>query len=66
MVFGLPGRSYLDALADVIKLPPDYPVLILTSLNDEKKLSSIRARACGYLFKTALTDAIVETIQDAL
>jgi DNA-binding NarL/FixJ family response regulator len=66
MDVGLPGRSGLDALADVIALAPDCRVVILTVFEDEKKISdSIRAGACGYLLKTAMPDDIVEAIHEA-
>lgn len=66
MDVGLPGRSGLDALADVITLAPDCRVVILTVFEDEKKISdSIRAGACGYLLKTAMPDDIVGAIHEA-
>jgi len=66
MDVGLPGRSGLDALADVIALAPDCRVVILTVFEDEKKISSaIRAGACGYLLKTARPDDIVAAIHEA-
>ena len=66
MDVGLPGRSGLDALADVLSLAPDCRVVILTVFEDENKIAdSIRAGACGYLLKTALPDDIVEAIHEA-
>ena len=66
MDVGLPGRSGLDALADVIELAPECRVVILTVFEDEKKISdAIRAGACGYLLKTARPDDIVEAIHEA-
>ena len=66
MDVGLPGRSGLEALADVIKLAPDCRVVILTVFEDEKKISAaISAGACGYLVKTARPEQIVEAIHEA-
>ncbi|MES2980851.1 MAG: response regulator transcription factor [Verrucomicrobiota bacterium] len=66
MDVGLPGRSGLDALADVIALAPDCRVVILTVFEDEKKISeSIRKGACGYLLKSAHPDDIVKAIHEA-
>lgn len=66
MDVGLPGRSGLEALEDVIKLAPDCRVVILTVFEDERKISAaISAGACGYLVKTALPDEIVAAIHEA-
>jgi DNA-binding NarL/FixJ family response regulator len=66
MDVGLPGRSGLDALADVVALAPDCRVVILTVFEDEKKISAaIAAGACGYLLKTARPDDIVAAIHEA-
>jgi DNA-binding NarL/FixJ family response regulator len=66
MDVGLPGRSGLEALADVIKLAPDCRIVILTIFEDEKKISAaIGAGACGYLVKTARPEQIVEAIHEA-
>ncbi|MDB6069606.1 MAG: response regulator receiver [Verrucomicrobiales bacterium] len=66
MDVGLPGRSGLEALADVIKAAPDCRVVILTVFEDERKISAaISAGACGYLVKTARPEEIVEAIHEA-
>jgi DNA-binding NarL/FixJ family response regulator len=66
MDVGLPGRSGLEALEDVIKLAPECRVVILTVFEDEKKISAaISAGACGYLVKTARPEQIVEAIHEA-
>ena len=66
MDVGLPGRSGLEALPDLIKLAPDCRVVILTVFEDEKKISAaIAAGACGYLLKTARPGQIVEAIHEA-
>ena len=66
MDVGLPGRSGLEALEDVVKLAPDCRVVILTVFEDEKKISAaISAGASGYLLKTARPEQIVEAIHEA-
>ena len=66
MDVGLPGRSGLEALEDLIKLSPQCRVIILTVFEDEKKISAaISAGACGYLVKTARPEQIVEAIHEA-
>ena len=66
MDVGLPGKSGLEALADVVKLLPECRVVILTVFEDDKKISAaIAAGACGYLLKTARPDEIVEAIHEA-
>jgi DNA-binding NarL/FixJ family response regulator len=66
MDVGLPGRSGLEVLEDVIKLAPDCRVVILTVFEDEKKISAaISAGASGYLLKTARPEQIVEAIHEA-
>lgn len=63
---GLPGRSGLEALEDVIRLAPDCRVVILTVFEDERKISAaISAGASGYLLKTARPEQIVEAIHEA-
>lgn len=63
---GLPGRSGLEAMKDVIELAPECRVVILTVFEDEKKISAaISAGACGYLVKTEHRDKIVEGILEA-
>lgn len=66
MDVGLPGRSGLEALEEVIKIAPECRVVILTVFEDEKKISTaISAGACGYLVKTARPEQIVEAIHEA-
>ena len=66
MDVGLPGRSGLEVLGDVIQLAPDCRVVILTVFEDEKKISAaISAGASGYLLKTARPEQIVEAIHEA-
>jgi len=66
MDVGLPGRSGLDVIGDVVRLAPECRVVILTVFEDEKKISdAIRAGASGYLVKTARPEQIVEAIHEA-
>lgn len=63
---GLPGRSGLEVMGEVIKLAPDCRIVILTVFEDEQKISAaISAGACGYLLKTEHKDKIVEGIMEA-
>jgi DNA-binding NarL/FixJ family response regulator len=63
---GLPGRSGLEAMEDVIRLSPECCIVILTVFEDEKKISAaISAGASGYLLKTALPQEIVAAIHEA-
>lgn len=63
---GLPGRSGLEAMADVIRLSPECRIVILTVFEDEKKISTaISAGASGYLLKTAKPQEIVDAIHEA-
>lgn len=63
---GLPGRSGLEAMEDVIRLSPECCIVILTVFEDEKKISAaISAGASGYLLKTALPQEIVDAIHEA-
>lgn len=66
MDVGLPGRSGLEALEDVLAIAPDCRVVILTVFEDERKISTAISRgACGYLIKTARPEEIVAAIHDA-
>ncbi|MES2709637.1 MAG: response regulator transcription factor [Verrucomicrobiota bacterium] len=63
---GLPGKSGLEALPEVLRLAPDCRVVILTVFEDEAKISAaISLGACGYLLKTARPEQIVEAIHEA-
>ena len=63
---GLPGRSGLDVIEEVLTLAPDCRVVILTVFEDEKKIgAAISAGACGYLVKTSRPENIIEAIHEA-
>ena len=58
MDVGLPGRSGLEVLGDVIQLAPNCRVVILTVFEDEKKISTaIGAGASGYIAGNGLLTA---------
>jgi two-component system nitrate/nitrite response regulator NarL len=66
MDVGLPGRSGLEVLEDVLRISPKCRVVILTVFEDETKISAaISAGACGYLLKTALPEEVVAGIHEA-
>lgn len=63
---GLPGRSGLEIIGEVLDLAPECRVVILTVFEDEKKIgSAISSGACGYLLKTARPAEIVAAIHEA-
>jgi DNA-binding NarL/FixJ family response regulator len=66
MDVGLPGRSGVEVIGEVLELVPECRVLILTVFEDEKKIgAAISAGACGYLVKTARQEEIVAAIHEA-
>lgn len=63
---GLPGRSGLEVIGEVLEAAPDCRVVILTVFEDEQKIgAAIGAGACGYLVKTARPEEIVAAIHEA-
>ncbi|MDP4646529.1 MAG: response regulator transcription factor [Akkermansiaceae bacterium] len=63
---GLPGRSGLEVIAEIMELAPECRVVILTVFEDEQKIrAAISAGACGYLVKTARPEEIVAAIHHA-
>lgn len=66
MDVGLPGRSGLEVIDDVLSVSSECRVVILTVFEDEKKIgAAISAGACGYLLKTAQPAEIVTAIHEA-
>lgn len=66
MDVGLPGRSGLEVIDEVLSMVPECRVVILTVFEDEKKIgAAISAGACGYLLKTARPPEIVAAIHEA-
>ncbi len=63
---GLPGRSGLEIIGDLLALAPDCRIVILTVFEDEAKISqAISAGACGYLLKTSAAHEVAEAIVEA-
>lgn len=66
MDVGLPGRSGLEVLEDVITIAPECRVVILTVFEDERKITeAISTGASGYLLKTARPEQIVAAVHEA-
>lgn len=63
----LPGRSGLDVLADIKKLKPELPVLVL-SINDAEQygVRALKVGASGYLVKDAAPNELVRAIEQIL
>jgi len=63
---GLPGRSGLEIIGDVLQLAPECRIVILTVFEDETKISqAISAGASGYLLKTSRAETVAEAIIEA-
>lgn len=63
---GLPGRSGLQAIAQILKQAPHCSIIILTVFEDEAKIvEAISLGACGYLLKSSRPEQITEAIMDA-
>jgi NarL family two-component system response regulator LiaR len=59
----MPGRSGMDAIAEIKKRQPSSRILVLTSFSDDEYVvKAIRAGAYGYLRKDASPDELVQTI----
>jgi DNA-binding NarL/FixJ family response regulator len=63
----LPGRSGLDILADLKKVNPELPVLVL-SMHPEKHLGkrALKAGASGYMNKEAAPEELIRAIRKLL
>jgi DNA-binding NarL/FixJ family response regulator len=60
----LPGGSGLDLLADIRKVRPDLPVLILTvHSEDQYAVRAIRAGAAGFLTKESAPEKLIEAVR---
>jgi DNA-binding NarL/FixJ family response regulator len=60
----MPGRSGLDALAQIKQIAPKLPVLIMSMYpEDQYALRVLKAGAAGYLGKETIHDDIVRAIQ---
>lgn len=60
----LPDRSGLDLLADVKRLRPELPVLILTMYAEEQfAVRAMRAGAAGYVTKESAPEDLVQAVR---
>lgn len=63
----MPGRSGLEVLTDFRKTRPRMPVLVLTSVDEEKvAVRVLKAGAAGYLPKECAADDLVLAVQQVL
>jgi DNA-binding NarL/FixJ family response regulator len=64
---GLPGMSGIEVVHRLHRLAPDTRLVMLTIHEDNDRIfEAICAGACGYLLKTALPDAIIQAVREAL
>jgi two-component system invasion response regulator UvrY len=64
---GLPGRSGLDALADIKKLNPKLPVLVLSAYpEDQLAIRVLKAGAAGYLSKESAPEELLDALNKVL
>jgi len=64
---GLPGMTGIEVVHRLHRLAPDTRLVMLTIHEDNDRIfEAICAGACGYLLKTALPDAIVQSLREAL
>lgn len=60
----MPGRSGLDILADLKRIRPNVPVLIMSAFPEEEfALRALKSGAAGYLDKRTLAEEIVTAIK---
>lgn len=63
----MPGRSGLDILADLKRIRPNVPVLIMSAFpEDEFALRALKSGAAGYLDKRTLGGEIITAIKRVL
>lgn len=64
---GLPGMSGIEVVRRMHRLAPDTRVVMLTIHEDNDRIfEAICSGACGYLLKTAMPDAILQAVHEAL
>ena len=64
MDLNLPVKSGLEAIVDIIRENPEARILVLTSYEEEAKLSAaIKAGALGYLLKNSLVRELFHAIR---
>lgn len=63
----MPGRSGIETLAEIKKIKPTLPVLILSMYSEsEYALRALKAGASGYIQKSAVTDELLDAVAKAL
>jgi len=64
---GLPGMSGIEIVSRMHRLAPDARLVMLTIHEDNDRIfEAICAGACGYLLKTAMPEAIIQAVREAL
>lgn len=64
---GLPGMSGIEVVRRMHRLAPDTRLVMLTIHEDNDRIfEAICSGACGYLLKTAMPDAILQAVHEAL
>lgn len=64
---GLPGMSGIEVVRRLHRLAPDTRLVMLTIHEDNDRIfEAICAGACGYLLKTAMPEAILQAVREAL
>jgi DNA-binding NarL/FixJ family response regulator len=64
---GLPGMGGIEIVSRMHRLAPDTRLVMLTIHEDNDRIfEAICAGACGYLLKTAMPDAIIQAVREAL
>ena len=63
----MPGRSGIEALAEIKKVKPALPVLILSMYSEsEYALRALKAGASGYIQKSSVTEELLDAVARAL
>jgi DNA-binding NarL/FixJ family response regulator len=64
---GLPGMSGIEIVRRMHRLAPDTRLVMLTIHEDNDRIfEAICGGACGYLLKTAMPEAILQAVREAL
>ena len=64
---GLPGKSGIEALPEILALSPGLPVLMLSVYRDDDRIfDALCAGARGYLLKTTLPEKLIEALREAV
>ncbi|HSW27967.1 MAG TPA: response regulator transcription factor [Longimicrobiales bacterium] len=64
---GLPGMNGIEVVRRMHRLAPDTRLVMLTIHEDNDRIfEAICGGACGYLLKTAMPEAILQAVREAL